>query len=191
MFKLAFQKLLLAIPLRHEIAAAFTVILGILGLFLPWVYLSITVQDSQGITSMILPQTEITGVFDLGQCEAFGAILLVKPPSWLNHSTWNRFVRLLPLIVIGPYYLKYRTKEFHRRFFLTYFLIFILFIVFSVWFGPDRVLCDFDTQVTIHAYSISWIAVAILVVEILLSCFAYYKQDILKKIASEISTTDG
>ena len=104
MNKTFFQKLLLSIPLRPNIAILFAIILGALGLFLPWVYLFITAPDARGtITSIVLPQIEITGVFDLGYCEAFGAKTLVKLPTWLNHNSWNGFLRAAPLI-IGIYY---------------------------------------------------------------------------------------
>jgi hypothetical protein len=181
MNKTLFQKLLSAIPLRPGIAMVFTIILGVLGLFLPWVYLFITVQDAQGvITTMVLPQIEITWVFDLGYCEAFGANPLVRPPSWLGNSSLNEILRLLPVMIGVSYYFEFGPKKFKKIFWMLLLFACILLISFGPW-GPERVICDFDTQVTIRGYIISWFSIFVPVVIALLGVYAYLKRRMIEK----------
>lgn len=181
-----FQKLLLSIPLRPNIAAIFALILGTLGLFLPWVYLSITAPDSAGTTtSIVLPQTEITGVFDLGYCEAFGAKMLVQPPKWLNDGFWNGYIRIMPLILGISYYSKFGPEKFKKALWKISLSGFALVLIFAIGFAPKRILCDFNVQVIIHGYTISWFSIIVSFIGILLGFFAYYKQELLRAIESQ------
>ncbi|RJP55584.1 MAG: hypothetical protein C4583_00430 [Anaerolineaceae bacterium] len=180
--KTFFQKLVSAIPLRPNIAAIFALILGTLGLFLPWVYLYIALKDSSGVTShIVIPRTHFFGVIDTWTCLPIKNLISL-PPIWLTEadSIWNGMFRMLPMFIGHYYFLKFESKKSSNAEFALWALFLFGFIGLSVWLAPEPIICGDDWQLTIYNYSISWFPVFVTFISILLGVYAYQKGKIEK-----------
>lgn len=168
MLKAKTQKIILAIPLRPEIAIWFSVILGVLGLFLPWVYLFVQVQDPSGLTtSMIIPQTKFIALLELNDCAAIynSTKWLVVPPKWLGQSMWNDVTRIFWPVLVNRYFWKFHSERYKTvsRVILVFLIVGIIALVSFV---PGTEACDPALQLAVYGYSILWFSISVPVIRV-------------------------
>jgi len=176
-----FQKLISTIPLRPGIAIVFAIILGMLGLFLPSVYLFIHVKDSFGVvTSLVISRLELFNVIDLNDTWTCSPYLTgVKlPPYWLTYSLWISLFRAFPLLVGMQYSVSFGSKKSQNALFLLIMLFLAFGFGFSALFAPDQITCSAGWEVTIYDYSISWFSFFIPIISLLIGTYAYQKRKI-------------
>lgn len=184
MLKTSFQKLILAIPLRANISAAFAIMLGLAGAFLPLVFLHITMQDSAGtLTNMRISRVDFSARIDMFSCYEYLVLDEISlPPYWISASIWVAIFRFLPLLVGFSYISKHTTKKSMNiaSAFIMFFIV--LFLVLSVILAPGQINCGPGWKMTITGYSISWLSFFVPILGFLLGCYALLKGNIMKRL---------
>ena len=176
-----FQKLISTIPLRPGIAIVFAIILGLLGIFLPSVYLLIHVKDSFDIvTSLTISRLEIFEVIDINDTWTCSSYLkgVNLPPYWLTDSIWIGLFRAFPLLVGMQYFVSFGSKKSQNALFLLIMLFLAFGFGFSALFSPNQITCSAGWEVTIYDYSISWFSFFVPIISLLIGTYAYQKRKI-------------
>ena len=176
MLQTKFQRLILSFPLHSQIAVAIALILGLLGIFIPLVYLYLAVQDPGNVTKyLVVSRNDLFQVIDIFSCSSYikGVEL---PPYRLTDNSWNIPIRMVPLMIVMDYFKKYTSKKSQNLMLALILLGIVLIVSLDVLFTPARITCQDGWQVTIYAYSVSWLSVLIPVFSLLFGMYAIQKR---------------
>lgn len=182
-----FQKLVLAIPLPAKVSAVFAIILGLIGGFMPPVFVYVTIRDAADILSnLIVSRVDLFTRIDLiSTCyEYLDWNELTLPPYWISDSIWNSMFRLFPVVVGMSYFSRYGSKKSNNLSFALPMGFIVVLMALSIMLTPDRITCGPGWQVTITGYSISWFSFFLPIFSLLLGGYALLKEKTMRKAQS-------
>jgi hypothetical protein len=182
MFKIYFQKMILAVPLKPFTAILFSLLIGYLGMFLPWAYLQVTTQTENGLVSFEVPEFgKMPGIVEIDFCLKLDTEWKFTPPFPLQME-WGIILALTSMWVWMSY-LRFapRTRAAYITFFLGCLAAAFLPIGILEWLTPDSANCDFWGQTVVHGSSISWFRFFVWILSLLLGLYAIQRRALMEK----------
>ena len=169
-------------PLRPGVAILFSLLIGYLGIFLPWAYLQVTTQTENGLVSFEVPEFgKMPGIVEIDFCLKFDTKWTFTPSFPLQIEWGNIFA--LASILIWLRYLRFapRTRAAYITFFFGCLAAVFLPIGILVWLTPDAANCDFWGQTVVHGFSISWFRFFVWILSLLLGLYAVQRRALMEK----------
>jgi len=186
--KTFFQKLLLSIPLRPEIAVLFSFIIGYLGLFLPMGYIEVTYTENTQTSEISLPIYEkVSGFLNINNCPVIKSAWLVKP-NWFLKTDWRNIPGVWTVLLATIYYLRFVPESSRKLKFFFFACVFFMVtpVILLLWSTPNYINCLKDMEAIVHNISVEWIKILSWAISLPLGIYALYKREMMVK--NEISS---